>query len=145
MNMWYSDYTITFCDIICDVTWLAVQGTFLTLTRLRLVQTDNLTWKFKVQVDPNLNAALYHVCRPTWKWLSQCPCQVLSLSLAVCCSGSLKVGQARSESAALTGLLVRSESAAPTMWLHLVAGPWTATQLIIESQGHGQMQAHKNN
>ncbi len=33
-----------------------------------------------------ISCFVYHVCRPTWKGLSQCPCQVPSLLLAVCCS-----------------------------------------------------------
>ena len=42
-------------------------------------------WKYQVQVDSKARAALFHVCRPRWKLVSPCPCQVLSLSLAVQC------------------------------------------------------------
>jgi hypothetical protein len=83
MTSWLCDI-LMFCDVICDVTWL-VAGLCWFLTQSLGI--------FQVQVDPKARTALYRVCRPRWKRLSPCPCQVLSMSLAVCCSGPRQTGR----------------------------------------------------
>ncbi len=65
------------------VSWL---DAFAKNIQFKLIVTGpSVAWTFILKLEPF--EVLVDVCRPTWKWLSQCPCQMPNLSLAVCSSG----------------------------------------------------------